>query len=152
MLGLKLNHVSKRGPRSLGNLQKIGEFPSQMSSNMERVSMSWHHHGNHMFHHFCPFASPSATNYPDSKIHGGQHGGPAGAGRTQVGPMLAPWTLLSGYLIIIRYELCPVTANRLFAHIPQYTILKQIYAHVWISFLQNGAIWDICLMHCGISQ
>ena len=25
--------------------------------------------------------------------------GPAGAERTQVGPMLAPWTLLSGYLI-----------------------------------------------------
>ena len=108
---------------SLGNLQKIGEFPSQMASNMERVFMSWHHHGNHMFHHFCPIASGSETNYPDSKVHGGQHGGPSGAGRTQVGPMLAPWSLLSGYLIIIRYELCPVTANRPFAHIPQYTIL-----------------------------
>ena len=28
----------------------------------------------------------------------GQTWGPSGAGRTQVGPMLAPWTLLSGYV------------------------------------------------------
>ena len=34
--------------------------------------------------------------YPDSKV-GGPTWGPPGAGRTQVGPMLAPWTLLSGY-------------------------------------------------------
>ena len=26
--------------------------------------------------------------------------GPSGAARTQVGPMLAPWTLLSGYIIV----------------------------------------------------
>ena len=34
---------------------------------------------------------------PDSKVHGPTWG-PSGAGRTQVGPMLAPWTLLSGEL------------------------------------------------------
>ena len=34
-------------------------------------------------------------NYPDSKIHGA-YMGPPGADRTQVGPMLAPWSLLSG--------------------------------------------------------
>ena len=32
---------------------------------------------------------------PDSKVHGANMG-PSGADRTQVGPMLAPWTLLSG--------------------------------------------------------
>ena len=32
---------------------------------------------------------------PDNKIHGA-HMGPSGADSTQVGPMLAPWTLLSG--------------------------------------------------------
>ena len=35
-------------------------------------------------------------NYPDSKFMGPTWG-PSGAGRTQVGPMLVPWTLLSGY-------------------------------------------------------
>ena len=32
---------------------------------------------------------------PDSKIHGANMG-PSGANRTRVGPMLVPWTLLSG--------------------------------------------------------
>ena len=35
-------------------------------------------------------------HYPDSKVHGANMG-PAGADRTQVGPMLVPWNLLSGY-------------------------------------------------------
>ena len=35
------------------------------------------------------------TGYPDSKFHGANMG-PSGADRTQVGPMLASWTLLSG--------------------------------------------------------
>ena len=35
---------------------------------------------------------------PDSKVHG-TNMGPSGADRTQMGPMLAPWTLLSGTLI-----------------------------------------------------
>ena len=34
-------------------------------------------------------------DYPDSKVHGPTWGR-SGADRTQVGPMLAPWTLLSG--------------------------------------------------------
>ena len=36
---------------------------------------------------------------PDNKVHGANMG-PPGADRTQVGPMLAPWTLLSGILWI----------------------------------------------------
>ena len=35
------------------------------------------------------------SSNPDSKVHGAKMG-PPGADRTQVGPMLAPWTLLSG--------------------------------------------------------
>ena len=34
---------------------------------------------------------------PDSKIHGANMG-PPGSCRPQMGPMLAPWTLLSGVL------------------------------------------------------
>ena len=34
--------------------------------------------------------------YPDSKVHGAKWGTP-GADRAQVGPMLAPWTLVSVY-------------------------------------------------------
>ena len=34
---------------------------------------------------------------PDSKIHGANMG-PLGSCRPQMGPMLAPWTLLSGSL------------------------------------------------------
>ena len=36
-----------------------------------------------------------ARRIPDSKVHG-TNMGPSGADRTQVGPMLAPWTLLPG--------------------------------------------------------
>ena len=35
--------------------------------------------------------------YPNSKVHGANMG-PSGADRIQVGPMLAPWTSLSGYV------------------------------------------------------
>ena len=37
----------------------------------------------------------SLISIPDSKVHGANMG-PTWADRTQVGPMLAPWTLLSG--------------------------------------------------------
>ena len=40
-------------------------------------------------------ASLGLLSTPDSKIHGANMG-PSGADRTQVGAMLAPWTLLSG--------------------------------------------------------
>ena len=36
---------------------------------------------------------------PDSKFHGANMG-PSGAERTQVGPMLVPWTLLSGIYVL----------------------------------------------------
>ena len=36
--------------------------------------------------------------------------------------------------------------------IPQYTILWQKCAHVCTFLSQNGALWDICLMHCGICK
>ena len=42
---------------------------------------------------------------PDSKVHGANMG-PSGADRTQVGPMLAPWTLLSGvqYIMLMTWR------------------------------------------------
>ena len=42
-----------------------------------------------------PFLFVRCKKGPDSKVHGANMG-PSGADRTQVGPMLAPWTLLSG--------------------------------------------------------
>ena len=39
-----------------------------------------------------------AHHTPDSKVHGAKWGS-SGADRTQVGPMLAPWTLLSGTVV-----------------------------------------------------
>ena len=44
---------------------------------------------------------------PDNKVHGATMG-PSGADRTQVGPMLAPWTLLSGWTwILLSYNKFP---------------------------------------------
>ena len=39
------------------------------------------------------FVFPTIRIYPDNKVYGANRG-PPGADRTQVGPMLAPWTLL----------------------------------------------------------
>ena len=48
---------------------------------------------------YCDFSavsiSKSNNRTPDNKVHGANMG-PVWADRTQVGPMLAPWTLLSG--------------------------------------------------------
>ena len=38
------------------------------------------------------------------------------------------------------------------SHIPQCTILWQECAHVCTFLLQNDALWDIYLMHCGICE
>ena len=59
--------------------------PSEGASDVEYVSMSWYHHGH---------------TVPSSQIARfmGPTWGPSRAHRTQVGPMLASWTLLSGLL------------------------------------------------------
>ena len=38
------------------------------------------------------------------------------------------------------------------SHVPQCTILSQKCAHMCTFLLQNDALWDICLMHCGICE
>ena len=38
------------------------------------------------------------------------------------------------------------------SHVPQCTILWQKCAHVCTFLLQNDALWDIYLMHCGICE
>ena len=50
---------------------------------------------------FAHVIRPDMANLglPDSKVPGPTWG-PSGADRTQVGPMLAPWTLLSGLLTV----------------------------------------------------
>ena len=38
------------------------------------------------------------------------------------------------------------------SHIPQCTILWPKCAHVCTFLLQNGSLWDICVIHCGIYE
>ena len=40
------------------------------------------------------------SNNPDSKVHGANMG-PPGSYLLQIGSMLAPWTLLSGLMVIV---------------------------------------------------
>ena len=59
-----------------------------------------------------------SCKYPDSKIHGAKWG-PSGANRIQVGPMLAPWTLLYGYILCrssIAYSTCRNNNKQILHH------------------------------------
>ena len=54
----------------------------------------------HMLHDSCTSASEATLDMCQATLIArfmGPTWGPPGAGRTQVGPMLAPWTLLSGH-------------------------------------------------------
>ena len=62
----------------------------------------------------CTFEAKSFHPIPDSKVHGANMGPPESC-RPQMGPMLAPWTLLSGilyctsdYLSMLRLKLTHV--------------------------------------------
>ena len=48
------------------------------------------------------FTGVCNKGFPDSKVHGANMG-PSGDDRTQMGPMLAPWTLLSGLIHVKSY-------------------------------------------------
>ena len=52
--------------------------------------------------HFSLSDNGNNANFLDSKVHGANMG-PSGADRTQVGPMLAPWTSLSGFALASPY-------------------------------------------------
>ena len=59
-------------------------------------------HSGHCFNIKTSSSQDRNSHYnttPDSKVRGADMG-PSGADRTQVGPMLAPWTLLSGYCLV----------------------------------------------------
>ena len=49
-------------------------------------------------------------NHPDSKFHRSTWG-PSGADRTQVRPMLAPWTLLCGHCLLWLKPVCLITVS-----------------------------------------
>ena len=76
--------------------------------------------------------------YPDNNVHGANMG-PSGADRTQMGPMLAPWTLLSGHRLACMYNL---TSHDVII-IKSYTGQNLLY--------MNGCGWDkyseICKLH-----
>ena len=79
---------------------------------------------------------------PDSKVHGPTWG-PSGADRTQVDPMLAPWTLLSGLVRWIhRYSQWHRYIEHLANHVSvwQYTIMMTS---------SNGNIIRVTSILCG---
>ena len=87
-----------------GNSPVTGEFPAQRVSNAENVSIWWRHHpliyplkGSKSDIGLTP-AAFIRSNTPDSKVRGANMG-PSGTDRSQLGPVLAPWTLLSGTTI-----------------------------------------------------
>ena len=55
-----------------------------------------HPHQSWYCHQSCYHCKYTFYVFPDSNVHGANTGGPSGTDRTQVGSMLAPWTLLSG--------------------------------------------------------
>ena len=101
-----------------GNSPVTVEFLAQMASKAENVSTWWHHHVLHtvialLFRygltpvdlpiHFRITSLPLVSSFlstseatPLITRFMGPIWGPSGAYRTQMGPTLAPWTLLSG--------------------------------------------------------
>ena len=88
-----------------------GEFPAQRASNAENVSIWWHHHERNSHcavtwkfvytritrHHYLEdLHSLSIKLYTLIARFMGPTWGPSGADRSQMDPMLATWTLLSG--------------------------------------------------------
>ena len=100
------------------NSPVTGEFPAQMASNAENVSISWRHHVNPESWHLMCWIDGNTEEIRKKYFQHLQHWhgasncirqepalvarfmtptwGPSGSDRTQVGPMLATWTLLSG--------------------------------------------------------
>ena len=95
-------------------------FLAQRASNTENVSICWRHHDlHHLSAHTGPWLAdsepPANSKPPASQIKNsgwvtgfltsliarfmGPTWGPSAADRTQMGPMLTPWTFLSGMII-----------------------------------------------------
>ena len=81
------------------------------------------------------------SDCPDSKVHGANMGpvwGPYGANRTQVGPMMAPWTLLSGYefdFITCDSKFVIMTSDSEFAFIINWTHGYSVTRYIWVNAL-----------------
>ena len=71
-------------------------FRSRFQSKNITVGTRWLSDANFKY---LEYACPD-RRVPDNKVHGANMG-PSGADRTQVGPMLAPWTLLSGCFVTL---------------------------------------------------
>ena len=72
-----------------GNSPGTGDFPAQMASNAENVSIWWHHHAmlNLIYNYFWPRQS-----LPDSKVHGA-YMGPTWVLSAPAGPHIGPMNL-----------------------------------------------------------
>ena len=107
----------------VGNSPTTGEFPAQMASNAENVSIWWRHHDNVIRnssalvlcntcgHRDKDYISETEPNVPCTIVYLASWGrppsqivrftwptcGPPGSCRPQVGLTWAPWTLLSGF-------------------------------------------------------
>ena len=79
--------------------------------------------------------------------------GPSGAGRNQVGPILAPWTLLSGFLKhVLKFELLYSTPVLVFAavscQINVWSCIQKLRNYICFFFCLSGfqstCWWSIC--------
>ena len=80
--------------RDLRNLTWFWKCMNYQNGDINERSLSNPHHGASEISLIARFMGPTW--------------GPSGADRTQVGPMLAPWTLLSGILRLVANALCIV--------------------------------------------
>ena len=58
--------------------------------------------------------------------------GPPGSCRPQMGPMLTPWTLLSGIILQVVVYHYPIEASSI--------MLLEVYSHSWLTQFPNGFI------------
>ena len=73
--------------------------------------------------------------------------GPPGSCRTQVGPMLAPWTLLSGMLVHHQLDCYEENWMQLMEEIQQFHSLENFTLNQNTIFLFKKCIWKWCLQH-----
>ena len=86
-------------------------------------------------------------HFPDSKVHGANIWGPSGADRTQMGPMLAPWTLLCGLVNVdIRIFILGISVCVYLYPLIAFVLNIEFVMNIWLFY-----IWCIYRIWAAIS-
>ena len=75
----------------------VGLYARQKRCSVSIITLNFKENDGNYCYWFAVWASAMVNNVPNSKVHGANMG-PPGSCWPQMGPMLAPWTLLSGVL------------------------------------------------------